>query len=116
MTKLKNFNDTLNLVGSNLNSYTSKVGSLQSNLGTFSTILTANYDPITNPNYGSFYGQSCKPILESIQNFRDSICIGIFNSMNYNLICLAITCWSICIISCFATCTGVRHYNHIKKM
>lgn len=92
------------------------MSTLKSNLGTFSVNLNANFDQTTNTKTGAFYGRGCKPIQESVTSFRDSLCTGMFGYLHYNMVCLAICSWAILFMACCATCAGVRHYNHIKKV
>jgi len=47
---------------------------------------------------------------------RDSFCIGLVQSVNYNIICLSLICYGILLLACFVTCTGVRHFKHLQKM
>jgi hypothetical protein len=38
------------------------------------------------------------------------------NSLNYNIICLALISYGILLISCFATSAGIKHFKHLQKM
>jgi hypothetical protein len=116
MTTLAAQNGSVNNIQTSFTNYDTKVSNLKANLGTFATNLNANFDLITNPSTGALYGTKCQAIKESVQAFRDALCIGLFGSLQFNMICLALCSWGILFISCCATCAGVRHYNHLKKI
>ena len=49
-------------------------------------------------------------------DMRNSICVGLLNSVYYNLICLIIISYSILFAACCTVCAGVRHFRHLQKM
>ena len=71
---------------------------------------------MTNLTSGSFNGVDCTVIGESIWEFRDSYCIGMIQSVRFNIICLCLICFGTLFVSCCVTCTGVRHLKHLQKL
>lgn len=96
--------------------YTTKANSVKAGVNSFKTTLETNMNSMTNLTSGSFNGMDCRTIAESIWDFRDSFCIGLIQSVNYNIICLSLICYGILLMACFVTCTGVRHFKHLQKM
>lgn len=96
--------------------YAVKANSVKAGLNSFKTTLEANLNSMTNLTSGSFNGMNCRAIGESIWDLRDSFCIGLVESINYNIICLSIICYGVLLLACFVTCTGVRHFKHLQKM
>lgn len=44
------------------------------------------------------------------------MCVGVLTSIQYNVIMLCLISYGILLLSCFAVCAGVRHYQHLQKM
>lgn len=53
---------------------------------------------------------------ESIVELRDSVCVGVLGSIQYNFIMLLLISYGILLLGCFSICTGVRHFQHLQKM
>ena len=96
--------------------YATKTNSIKAGVNSFKTTLEANLNSMTNLTSGSFNGMDCKTVGESIWDFRDSFCVGLVQSVNYNIICLGLICYGIFFLACFVTCTGLRHFKHLQKM
>ena len=58
----------------------------------------------------------CRVVGETITELRDSVCVGLLYSMNYNFMMLIIISYGILLLGCFSVCAGVRHYQHLQKM
>lgn len=108
--------NSLNTVQSTITSYDSYTQTVQANISSFTTILNSNFDSITNLTAGSFNGVDCRVIGESILDLRDSLCIGILNSINYNITCLVLLCYGVLLMACFGVCASVRHFKHLQLM
>lgn len=107
---------SLNTLLSSINSYDSTFQGVQSSLSSFSTILQSNYDGQTNLITGSFNGLDCRTIAESITDFRNSLCVGLINSINFTITVLILLSYGSLLVACCGTCAGVRHFKHLQKM
>ena len=96
--------------------YDLSMKTIQASLNTFKSNLETNFDSETNLTSGSFNGVDCRVVGETIQELRDSVCVGLLYSMNYNYTMLAIISYSILLLGCFSVSSGVRHYQHLQRM
>jgi hypothetical protein len=109
-------NTTIASLKTIVDDYAVKANSVKAGLNSFKTTLEANLNSMMNLTSGSFNGMDCRAIGESIWDLRDAFCIGLVDSINYNIICLSIICYGVLLLACFVTCTGVRHFKHLQKM
>ena len=58
----------------------------------------------------------CRSLGQSIMEYRDSACVGLLSSIQYNFIMCALISYAILVLSCLSVCAGVRHYQHLQKM
>jgi hypothetical protein len=58
----------------------------------------------------------CRVIGESVQDFRNAVCVGLLSSINYNFIVMILLSYGSLLVACCATCAGVRHFKHLQKM
>lgn len=116
IASLSTVQTNLNTLNTNVNNYQSKVSTIQGNLNSFKSNLIQNFNSQTNLATGSFNGVDCRVIGASITELRDAVCVGLLTSIEYNTIMLCLICYGILLLACFTVCTGVRHYQHLKKM
>ena len=107
---------SLNTIETSITDYDTSFKGTQANISSYESILTSNYNGITNLTAGTFNGMDCRVLGESIIDMRNSVCVGMLNSVYYNLICLILISYGILIASCCTVCAGVRHLKHLQKM
>lgn len=106
----------LTTLQSKISDYDTTFKSTQANISTYSTILQTNFNGLTNLTSGTFNGLDCRVIGESVIDMRNSICVGMLNSIYYNLICLILVSYGTLLGACCTVCAGVRHFRHLQKM
>lgn len=116
MTYLQAVQNTLDAQSALVTDYDNSVKTIQANLNSFKSNLETNFDSTTNLTSGSFNGVDCRVLGESITDLRDSACVGLLGSIQYNFIMLVIISYSILLLGCFSICMGVRHFQHLQKM
>jgi hypothetical protein len=88
----------------------------QANISNYKTILESSYNGVDNLTAGTFNGLDCRVLGESIADMRDSLCVGLLNSLYYNLVCLVLLSYGVLLAACCTVCAGVRHFRHLQKM
>ena len=88
----------------------------QANITTYATLLQTNFDSLTNLQTGTLNGIDCRVIYESLNDLRNSVCVGLLSSIYSNFICLILIVYGSLIAGCLTTCAGVRHFKHLQKM
>ena len=116
MTYLDIVQNTIDSESAAVTNYDNAVKTIQASLNSFKSNLETNFNSETNLTSGSFNGVDCSVMGETIMEFRDSACVGILGSIQYNFIMLVIISYSILLLGCFSICTGVRHFYHFQKM
>ncbi len=101
---------------SKITDYQTTFNAIQANISTYSTILQSSFNDQINLVSGSFNGLDCRVIGESIIDMRNSICVGLLNSVYYNIICLILIGYGTLLAACCTVCSGVRHFRHLQKM
>jgi len=49
-------------------------------------------------------------------DLKNSICVGLLSSVNYNFIVFLLISYATLMVACCATCSGIRHFKHLQKM
>jgi len=106
----------LTTLQSKINDYDTTFKATQANVSSYSSILQTNFNGLTNLTVGTFNGLDCRVIGESVIDMRNSICVGVLNSIYYNLICLILVSYGTLLAACCTVCAGVRHFRHLQKM
>jgi hypothetical protein len=114
--KMDSVNGSISFLKGMVDDWTTKTNSVKAGVNAFKTALETNFNSMTNLTSGSFNGVDCRVVGETIWDLRDSFCIGLVQSVRYNIICLGLICYGVLLLACFATCTGVRHFKHLQKM
>ena len=116
VTKMQTVTSNLAAIQTTVLSYDTSMKTIQASLNSFKSNLETNFNSETNLTSGSFNGLDCRVVGETIQEMRDSFCVGFLYSLNYNFIMLTIISYSILLLGCVSVCTGVRHFQHLQKM